>query len=142
MLLARVGCVGETVPESDPPHHRRNRCGDQRRRDEDPDSNCERSARESQAELRRRQPLKGRNIRILGRPQGRIQCCVVQSGKRWFRSGGIERKTTAETGNPLEASRLDGVIFGIEQAIGDHIGDLTERFRIEPSSGQRRRTET
>jgi len=142
VLLARVWGVGETVPESELPHQRGNRCGDQRRHDEDPDSNCERSARESQAELRRRQPGMDRNKKILGRPQVSSQWTVVQSGKRRLRGSGIEGETSAEAGNSLEATDLHGVILRVEQAIGDHIRHLTEGCGIKTTCCQSSGAET
>ena len=67
---------------------------------------------------------------------------MVQSGKRRLRGDGIERETTAKAGDSLQTASLYGVVLGIEQAVCNHIGHLTEGSSIKTTCGQSGGTET
>ena len=125
------------MAQSEPSHHRRNHHGDHRRNDEDPNGDCEGSARESHAKLRRCQPVTDRVEAILGSSLEGIQGAVVQSDKRWLSCRGVQRKTAAEACHPLQATALNRIILRVKQAISNHIGHFPEGLDIETTRCQR-----
>ena len=54
----------------------------------------------------------------------------------------VKRKAIAKGSDTVQTTLLHRVILGIEQTIGNHIGNLAERLHIKASSGKRRRTKT
>ena len=136
MLLAGVRSIGEAVAKAKPAHQRHGHHGDQGRRQENHNSDCERSARDGHAKLRRGRPEKGLVTPNLGRPELGIQTCLDQSDKRRLSRRCVKGKTTTETRHTLQATRLNRIVLRIQQAISDHLSHLSERICIEASGGE------
>ena len=133
VLLARIGPINQAPTQAGPPHHRHHRRGDQGRAGKSNQGSNDRTAGD-------------RHGRSMGRTASWRRILVVSLISRVLLQGAgssrlqlalaaIEGEALAQGCHPLAATQLDRIITGVEQAIGDHIGHLSEGLLVKSAGG-------